>query len=245
MDRRLVFWIDLFTAFIAGALLWVLLHPRAEAAEPLRFEAQMGRCKQGLTPDGAWWSSSYPTDIDRTPQCYSLGLSQMPWKHNNTALGWRVAYVDLGKVKADNQFTYLEPQQPGVSGENCDSTTLQGCRGRAGITQKTQGISFGPVAEWSWGDLTLGIEGGGYYYYGVFETTVTSTPDVTKVNPVHYKWGSRHLTGYFGATARYEYLFSTFRTYSRVFADEEGHGNFTGLANGRAWQATIGVQVPF
>ena len=222
-----------------------LLLSGVSLAEPLRLEAQVGQCQYGLAPDGIWWTDLYPTNIDRRTTCYQLGVSQAPWHYKGFDLGWRLAYVNLGKLTADNQFTYLEPQYPGASGEDCDAKTLEGCRGRGSITQKTRGITLGPLIEKSWGDLTLGVEGGVYYYYSVFEVNVSSYPDPGVVSPMQAKWGSRRLTGYYGATARYGYLFATGRVYSNVKAVEEHCSECMGITLWNTWQATVGVQVTF
>jgi len=233
-----------FVFIVWFAMIFFPLRP-VFAAEPLRLEAQVGQCQYGLAPDGIWWTDLYPTNIDRRTTCYQLGVSQAPWHYKGFDLGWRLAYVNLGKLTADNQFTYLEPQHPGVSGEDCDAKTLEGCRGRGKISQKTRGFTFGPLIERSWRDFTLGVEAGGYYYRSVFEVNINSVPDPNSLEPIHAKWASWRMTGYYGATARYGYLFATGRIYSNIRATEEYCQECGGITGGKTWQAIVGVQILF
>ena len=225
-------------------LLLLLLWPAWLSAEPLRFETQMGICNQGLAPDGIWWSSLYPTDIDRRSFCWQAGISQAPWKYQDWSFGWRAAYVDLGKVTADNQWSYLEPQRY-YEGTDCDSATSEGCRGRGQIKQTTRGVTLGVLTEHKAGDFTLGAEGGLYLYRSVFKVDISSTPDPSSVPSSSYKWASNRTTGYYGLSAQYGYLFATARVYSNIRATEEYCQECGGITGGKAWQATMGVQVPF
>ena len=215
-------------------------------AEPLRLEAQAGVCEHGLAANGIWHNDSMPTDIDLRSTCWSFGVSQAPWKYRGFDLGWRLAYVDLGRYKADNVFAMRDDEQfTGVTGDDCEADSGKGCLGRGRISGRTRGVSIGALAEWPVSVVTLGLETGVYAYYNRFTVTISAHPDASKFQPVTVTWGDIHATPYLGTTARYKYLFATARIYGHVRAGEHNCGGCSGITHGPAWQLTAGIQVPF
>ena len=227
-------------------LLILLLWPMLANAEPLRLEAQGGICEHGLAANGIWHNDAYPEQIDLRSPCWQLSLSQAPWRYGNWSLGWRLAYVELGRYKADTVFPMRDDEAHiGIKGDDCRPETRHGCLGRGRINGRTRGGSIGALAERAVGSFTLGIEGGAYVYYNYFMVTITAYPDESRFDSAKAKWGDIHATPYLGITARYKYLFSTIRGYGHVRAGEHNCSGCSGITHGPAYQATIGIQYEF
>ena len=228
-------------ALIAAA---VLCAAPARADEPLRFEAQAGVCEHGRAGSGIWWNAAYPTEIDLRSACWSLGVSQVPWRAQGWSLGWRADYVDLGRYQADNVFALRDDEQfSGVTGEDCDLATGRGCLGRGRINGRTRGVSIGALAEHSAGALVLGAEAGVFLYYNWFAVAVTSYPQDQPLAAM--KWGDIQATPYAGITARYGVLIATGRVYGNVVAAEHNCPGCSGITHGPAWQVMIGLNGAF
>jgi hypothetical protein len=235
-----------------ATLLLLLCWGAVSGAEPLRLEAQVGQCEHGRAADGVWWSSYYPHQFDLRSSCWQLGASRLTgnWRGHN--YGWRIAYVELGRVKTDATFTFIEPQYPGETGETCDPATYVGCLGRGQMRQRTRGLTAGGLLERQFAGWELGVEGGLYFYYSRFDALVTSVPDGSKLPPHHHYYGDWLMTPYLGLTARRGILFATARVYGVVEAHEHGKGasgrdcfGCTGITDGPAYQATVGIQISF
>jgi hypothetical protein len=249
----------------AGGIHWALLlvfallalatlRP-ATAEPPIRFEAQVGQCEHGRAADGVWWSSYYVHQFDLRSTCWQLSASRAvgTWRGNH--YGWRLGYVDLGRIKARANFTYIEPQYPGENGAGCKFASTKdpaGCLGTGHMRQHTRGLTVGGFAERPVAGWTLGIEGGAYFYYSRFESTVVSIPDASQIPAYTHVYGDWLATPYVGLTARRGIFFATGRVYSIIEAHEHGnnvHGTdcfgCSGMTDNHAWQITAGVQIPF
>ena len=226
-------------------LLILLLFSIQAFAEPLRFEAQVGQCEQGQAGKGIWWNDAYPTNIDLKSSCWQLGASRIERNYWWGNLGWRAAYVDLGRYHADNQFAMRDDQQfTSFEADDCNKKTMKNCVGRGKINGRTRGVSLTAVTEQTWGEMRYGLEAGAYIYYNRFDVTVVPVHKYD-FKPVSYAWGDWLVTPVVGLTGSYKYLFATLRTYFDVKAHENGCQGCSGITDGPAWQATLGVQVPF
>ena len=214
-------------------------------AEPLRLEAQVGQCEYGKTAIGGWWNDAYPTNIDLKSSCWQLGASRIERNYWWGNLGWRVAYVDLGRYKADNQFAVRDDQQfTSFDPSECDRKTLKNCVGRGKMNGRARGVTFTAITEQKWDPMTFGLEAGAFIYYNRFDVAVYPIYEGDfGVTP--NAWGDWWITPVIGLTANYKYLFATLRTYLDVKAHERGCQGCSGITEGPAWQATLGVQVSF
>lgn len=228
--------------FAIVVLCWL---PTLAEAEPIRWEAQVGQCEHGQAARGIWWNDAYPTNIDLRSSCWQLGASRIEKQYRWGHLGWRLAYVDLGRYGADNQFAMRDDQQfERFDADGCDKSTMRNCVGRGKISGRTRGISATALTEQKWGPLVFGLEAGAYLYYNRFDVTVEPVyrGDFT---PVSYAWGDWLATPVIGFTANYRYLFASYRTYFDVKAHERSCEGCSGITDGPAWQLTVGIQLPF
>lgn len=227
------------------ALLLFCLLPMLAESEPLRLEAQVGQCEHGQAGNGVWWNDAYPTNIDLKSSCWQLGVSRVEKHYAWGSLGWRATYVDLGRYDADNQFAMRDDQQfTSFEADDCDKRTMKNCIGRGKINGRTRGISLTGLGEQTWAGVNFGIEAGAYIYYNRFDVTVEPI-HTGDFKPVSYAWGDWAVTPVLGVTARYQYLFATVRSYLDVKAHERRCEGCSGITDGPAWAATLGVQVPF
>jgi hypothetical protein len=217
---------------------------RSAHSEPLRLEAQAGVCKHGIADKGTWWNTDYPTNTDAESGCFQVGASQIVSEWRSYKLGWRAAYVDFGRVSADNVFTMHDSEQfIGVTGAECDAVTLRGCLGRGIISQKTRGVSVGGLIERDMGGWVLGGEAGGYVYYSRFRVAVLPQPAGAWNGPLSADWAGWNFTPYIGATVTRGMLFVSVRSYLTIRASESCTG-CTGISSGLSYQAMVGLQVP-
>jgi hypothetical protein len=229
-------------AMVVIAVLGIGLSRITPAAEPLRLEAQVGVCEHGQAGRGIWWNDAYPTNIDLQSTCWQLGLSRIEREYRWGNLGWRAAYVDLGRYHADNQFAMRDDQQTTTFNPADCQPDMTNCVGRGKINGRTRGVSLTALSEQRWGQMNFGLEAGALVYYNRFDVTVVPvTPG--DFQSVSYAWGSWLITPVVGFTANYKYLFATLRTYFDVKAHENGIAGASGITDGPAWQMTIGIQV--
>jgi hypothetical protein len=232
-----------------SAAVALALGGHAYAGEPLRFEAQGGICEQTRDSMGVWWNGHYPTQIDVTDACLQVGVSQTPWKLGNYRLGWRAAYVNLGRVEFDNTFAMRDDEQfNNPTGADCDPLDgMKGCVGRGIAGGATYGVTLGAVGERDFGKLTLGAEAGAFYYYSEFNVTVYNVPqngDAPFGGPYSLQFAGWALTPYAGLQARYGIFTLSSRVYAKVVAHEPGCGGCSGITNGPAWSVMGGVSIP-
>ena len=232
-------------AFLAGVYLASLvISPPARGAEPLRVEAGAGQCQYGQAGKGIWWNDAYPTDIDLRTTCWQLGVSRIEGQWRGLDLGWRAAYVDLGKYQADNQFALRDDEQFIMfDAATCVVATGHHCTGRGVMSGRTRGITLSGLTEKRVGDFTLGLEAGALIYHSRFDVTVTPTSGDGAWSS-RMVWGGPGITPLIGATAHYGPLFASVRGYADVKAHEPKCQGCSGITDGLAWQAVVGIQVP-
>ena len=230
-------------ALIAIAILGIAFARVTPAAEPLRLAAQAGLCEHGQAGKGTWWNDAYPTSIDLRSSCWQLGASRIERRYDWANVGWRLAYVDLGRYSADNQFAMRDEQQfTSFDPEDCEPS-MNNCFGRGKINGRTRGISFTGLAERSYARLNLGLEAGAFVYYNRFDVAILPVHP-GDFSPHRHTWAGWLVTPVIGVTANYGHLFATARSYLDVKAHQSGCGGCSGITDGPAWQVTIGFQIP-
>lgn len=226
--------------FATLLLSWI---PVLADAEPLRFEAQLGTCKYGITAKGGWWNDAYPTDIDARDQCFQLGISRIEKSYSWANVGWRLAYVNLGTLNADNTFAARDDQQfTTFDASKCDlSDGARNCVLRSTMSDNAKGITIGAIFERTKWAVTWGAEIGAFVYDSTFNATFYHDGKLVG----HYHTAGLNATPYLGLTATYGYLLASIRGYGSVTSHEPGCGGCSGITHGPAWQLTAGIQVPF
>jgi hypothetical protein len=231
---------------------------KAHGAEGLRFEVGYGHCESQRGGRGSWWNDHYETNLDLNDRCGQMGISATPWQWRGYDLGWRLAYVDFGRISINSVMAARdEDQLSNPDGSACDwGNGGRGCLIRVKGGGHATGISFGGVAERDLGALVLGAEGGLFAYYNHFTVAVTAHPDPS-VTPDWWwyrQWDLARgwqLTPYAGASVRYDVFYVAARVYARMVSAcrEDGcetfNGGSSGVTNGAAWQVTAGMSIPF
>lgn len=230
-----MFWL----VFSLGLIALVLWASQANAAS-YRLELGLGQSHFALHGDGTWYQSDWPYSNDLRGNVVQLGLS----KHFDAfdgepyAMGWRVAYVDLGDTSNSAQWvtdaafaahaTHCNPCWHGTSHWH------------------VAGVSAGGTLDWNAlpGRATVGVEAGWYLYRSGgqvdYTQTVGCSADCSNSYVVPDSW---HSTPYVGIEARYGYAFAALREYKRI--DTQTGGQIGLLGGGSTKQVTIGVSYPF
>jgi hypothetical protein len=247
--RRERAWLARSLAWAIVALVLAIVCVRADAREehaPMRFEAALGTCSQSASDRGSWWNDHYETHIGLTNACAQIGVSQLRWDFGAARAGWRVAYVDLGRVESNTVFAMRDADQfDNPSGYDCNPATMQDCVGRGTGRSNPRGVTFGLLAERTFGRWNLGAEFGAYAYHNYFTVDIEPAIDGDTWGPYHWDSARGWLaTPYIGASAQYRRLFVSTRAYHRVTAHQAGCGGCSGITKGPALQLTVGVQVP-
>ena len=233
---------NFFLLFMMSLML-VFSESYAEESGKFRLEAQLGQCKYGLAPEGIWWNDSYPTSIDRRNACFQLGVSRIEAKKDWADIGWRASYVDLGKLRADNQFAMRDDEQfEEFDPHRCDLATQRNCVGRGVISQQARGLLLAGLVERDFGGVRLGLDAGGYLYHGRFKVALIQQGTGKEI--AHLDWSGWRITPSVGLTATYGVAFATIRGFGSVQAAEHNCGGCSGITMGPAWAAFIGVQIP-
>jgi hypothetical protein len=249
-----------YVLLLIGAFLALHLAP-AHAGEGVRLEVLGGQCKLTASGPGVWHNPHYPNTFDLSAGCMQIGLSEILSRKGPWAFGFRLAYVDLGTVKwmatypmrDDEQFT-LKPD-----GTNCVLGTresfgtsgspnwMRGCVGRGEHQQSHKGVSLGYLAEREFSLATLGVDVGGFLYYGHFRYTVQSWPDGSFFGPWHDNTSVKgwQLTPYLGVTVRHGPFLLQVRGYGSIKAARSGCGDCSGVSAGPGWQLVGGLSLPF
>jgi len=237
-------WLTLLWAVVLATTVSI-----ARAESELHFEALGGRCTYTEVGDGIWFNVKYDYKLDMRAGCSMLAISSMGRNAGSLALGWRVAYVDMGTAHAFGVYPTVEAEQalPAFDGLSCDPSTMSGCLMRGQVHQSARGFSFGYVAEWTVRGAQLGAEAGGLLYDGEVKIHLNPEPAGTWPRPgwADLRWRGTQATVYIGATVRYKYLLVSARDYGRIRAAQHGCGHCSGVAGGPLRQMLIGLSVPF
>lgn len=245
--------------FGAGITVYVALTGRA-AAEP-RIEVLGGACNQTRSEKGSWWNDHYPTSIDLSTSCSQIGVSATPWKllafGTPWDAGWRLAYVNLGRITTDSVMALRDDEQfANPSGAHCDHATNSGCLIRTVGGGTAQGISAGLLMERDLAGfqfarpqrngIVFGVEGGLFVYHNRFTIDITRYPDPGGAPAIHWDEAEGWLaTTYVGANLRFLQLMVSARAYQRVTAHAVGCGGCSGITKGPAYQVVAGFSIPF
>ena len=225
------------------------------AQDSWRIEGAYGVCKHSLANEGSWHYDGYEKNMQLRPACYQFGAS---WLRQTGAwgTGLRLAYVDLGKVKADNEFPIVEDGGPDDHRVNNDcqyakTGSYARCKGRFQGEGSTYGISLGPIVERNLGPVTLGAETGVYSYrssWVVRDGHVQCTsPDCSMSNTGEWDYArGTHQTWYAGASARVHWLTVGVRRYANVHASQAAKNpGYIGMTSGPVWQFAVGGNISF
>ena len=241
---------------IAAALAVVIPQAFAEeVSHGVRLELSAGTCRYGRNTDGAWWKENYYADFsfDRVP-CGMVGVSGTPWKLFGAPFGWRMAWVDLGRPRAETYVPVLDEEANSFpSGQDCNlPASVNGCVGHFMQEGGARGISAGLLVERTHGRTTLGMEAGLYRYeswwyvmgYIPAPWTCGSCTDGLSL-----EWNDArgwHTTTYIGLTLEHNGWMAQIRRYGAVYASRaEENPLLVGAIAGPLVQVTAGYQWKF
>lgn len=216
-------------------------------AEPTtRVEILGGSCQHRFAPDSSWsyreWGN-YETNMDLSPKCYQLGVSYLPFQLKGWDWGFRAAYVDLGRIDADNTFPVNEPEyfraKETKTPVNSPTERFQGTGGARGLT-------LGLATERKVGPLHVGPEGGLALLYSRWHV---ESPDVVAIlNGCRSDWACADgwkATAYVGLTARYGWLMVSARRYLNVRASQaQDNPLYIGPTTGPVDAVMVGLSIP-
>jgi len=230
-------------AFIAAILVSVAFITRAHASglRSLHIEATIGRSQFSLLADNDWWQSYMPHRERLRSTAWQLGISKTfdAFDGEPYAVGWRVAYVDLGK--ASNAADWNSDVNFNAGVKSCDPWCAHSTS-----HWRAMGVSLGPVIEAHVAEVTLGAELGAFLYRsgGQVEYQTTTGRELfadgnTGICDVPYSW---HRTNYAGLNVRYKWAYVAFRQYRDIQTET---GDKMGLLGGRTNTVTLGVSIPW
>jgi hypothetical protein len=218
----------------------------AHADAPVRLEATAGVCKHGLAPDASWsyreWGN-YENKMRLNPACYQLGVSYLPLDWDGVKVGIRGAFIDLGRVTADNTFPVDEPEYFRAKDTR---TPVRSATGRFHGNGTHKGFSLGLAAETHWLVFDVGAEGGLALLRNTWHVNL---PGMSAMVGCREDWAcadGNQITPYVGVNARYKMFYVSLRQYVSVHASNcEKNGLFIGLTSGSVRQLTAGVSLEF
>lgn len=222
-----------------------LFLPSIASAE-LRLEVLGGACKFGKVGNYVWYNEHYQHDLDLTSPCGIAAVSSVSRNLGTLHLGWRIAYVNMGKAKTNAVFPMRDDEQISVlpDGSNCNPITWNGCIGRGRGAQSAVGFSFGYLAQKDWLGATWDLEGGLFVYEGRWRVDIQPEAP-SNFHPVNNDWEGYQVTPFIGMSVRYGYAMAMVRSYGRIKAAEHGCGVCSGVANGTTYQVLMGLSKPF
>jgi opacity protein-like surface antigen len=234
-----------FTLVVVAWVVLALVTVANTRADEFRLEAGLGACRYSLAQEGSWWYDGYRTDTKLTTPCHQVGLSWLPAVTGGWKLGGRLAYVNLGTVKANNSFPAVEDGSYHDNRVNPKGPVGE-YSGRGGAS----GVTLGPVAERSYGAWTLSGEAGVAYlrtYWHVDDASIEGEKqDINWRHADGNKW-----TWYAGLGTHYDLTKHwradlTFRYYGRVHASQaQTNYQYIGLFGGPAYTVLVGASYKF
>ena len=236
------------TRFLTGLVVGLLLAVGfTSIASDIRLEAAGGSCQHRLAPDASWsyreWGD-YQTKMRLKPNCYQVGLSWLPWQRGATRYGIRIGYVDLGRIKADNEYP-VDEQAYFIAKET--RTPVNSATARFQGTGGSRGFTAGFAAETPMGAFHIGPEIGMAMLYARWHVQFPGF-GAAVASGCREDWACAdgwHATWYVGATARYQWLFVSYRRYMNVYTSQsEKNPLFVGPTTGPVDQVLVGISVP-
>jgi hypothetical protein len=221
----------------------------AASATGLRLEGALGRCRHHLAPDSSWsyreWGT-YENNMQVQPHCFQVGIVVLPYEWNSVKWGFRAAYVDLGRVTADNTFPLDEPEYFRAKDTR---TPINSPTGRFHGYGTHRGLTLGLAAEKPMLGLDFGVEAGLALLRNTWHVNL---PGMSAMVGCREDWAcadGNQITPYFGVNARYKIFYVSVRQYMSVHASNARmnvpHSDlFTGPTSGPVTQVTIGVSIP-
>ncbi len=232
------------TCFLLGLAGGMGAMVRAES--PIRMEVSGGHCKHRLGPDSSWHYQygGYQTNMDMTPNCIQAGLSYLPFQSGNFKYGLRLAYVDLGKIKAHNTFPIDEKEyfRAREAGE-----TVNSAEGRYQGQGGARGLTLGFASEYPVGPFQIGPEFGAAFLYARWSVMVPG--EVKDISAgCRHDWSCADgwkITPYAGVVARYEWVTVSWRRYANVRASQaDVKDYFIGPYTGPVDAVMVGISIP-
>jgi hypothetical protein len=215
-------------------------------AEGLRLEGGLGRCRHHLAPDSSWsyrdWGS-YENNMQVQPHCFQLGASYLPFEFGGIKLGIRGAFVDLGRVTADNTYPIDEPAYFRAKDSR---TTVQSATARFTGYGTHKGFTLGLAAEKEMLGIHWGAETGLALLRNTWHVNFPGM-NATAMTGCREDWAcadGNQVTPYIGINARYRVFYVSVRQYSSVHASEcDKNFQFIGPTAGTVTQVTAGISV--
>lgn len=233
-----------FAFFLAGLLVAIGITSRSEG---VRLEGAAGHCRHRLAPDASWsyreWGN-YQTSMELNPACYQIGLSYLPLELYGVKFGIRGAFVNLGRVTADNTFPTDEKEYFRAKETR---TAVQSDTGRFQGYGTSKGFTLGLAAERRRYGLDFGAEAGIALLRNTWHVNLPGFGSAV-LNGCRDDWACADClngTWYVGVNARYQYLFVSIRRYANVHASQAGRNPlFVGPTDGPVTQITAGISFP-
>jgi len=196
-------------------------------------EFGMGVCEMSRPPSGTWWVEGGPTSMDLTSACWQIGLKKLVTE----SVGWRVAYVGMGRQRFANVVAVRDDEQTLFpSGENCTpDDEARGCVATFAGDQEVHGVSLGGV----WQKRYLSLEAGMFVYWSKVDLSYV-TQWGAQGRFAWHAWGN---TPYAGAALHYGPLALSGRMYSNI-KSKTGSNPGVGPTDDEAYQIGLTVSVP-
>lgn len=235
------------TKYMLLAALLIAGAAHADDEGSLRLELMGGQCQHRLAVDASWHYEygGYETNMNLRPKCLQLGISVMPFKYRDLRWGFRVAYVDLGKIIADNTYPVdeLEYFHAKDEGREVNSETA-----RFHAQGGARGLTIGLASEYPlWRELQVGPEIGAAGLYTTWHTQFNHAQAVNEgCRTVDWACADGlHWTVYAGVTVRWQWLMISARRYFNVLTSQsEKNPLFIGPTTGPVDSILIGLSIP-
>lgn len=197
-----------------------------------RLEGALGRCYHQPAPDTSWHYDfgGYRNDMEWRPTCGSLGIRWKP--DEDSRLGVKLAYVDLGIIRADNTFP-TDEQAYKVA--KATKTAVQSATARYEGSGGSRGLALGPVYEIPVHALTFTAEAGLAELYSTWHAMATTTAT--------WAYADGWVTSpYVGAGVRWRCFTFDVLYYTQARASQaKENPQFVGPTSGKVVQTLIGL----